>query len=192
MIIYIRHGHDNESHPKHRHDNRLTKKGKEKARKIIYPLIENYGYPTKIYFSPFIRCRETVAKMLSELYINKFGKKGHFCFNCFEKDDTNKLLKDLNIELICDSRLSRYFTKTDRKKPSVSSNTLKLEPPIHEGKAGLIKRINKYVESITQLHKTDEVAWCITHGIIYKKIASELNINTPDSIGFLEHFVFNV
>ena len=72
MIIYIRHAHDNEKHAKHKHDHRLTKKGKYQAKKLIHPLIEKYGYPTKIYFSPFIRCRETVSKMIGELYLKKF------------------------------------------------------------------------------------------------------------------------
>ena len=188
MIIYIRHANDNEKYPKHKHDNKITKKGKYDAKKISHKLVEQYGYPTKIYFSPFQRCRQTVAAIVSELYLKKTGIKKHFCFKC--ANDEKEVPNKINIELICDSRLSRYFTSSDRKKPSVSSSTLKLGVPINEKKNGLIQRIDNYVESIKKEDHKNEVIWCITHGIIYKKIASRLGQTTNNSINFLEYFAY--
>jgi broad specificity phosphatase PhoE len=190
MIIYIRHANDNQKHKhsKHKHDHKITKRGKYSAKKMIHELTEKYGYPTKIYFSPFVRCRETVAAFVSELYLKKTGEKKHFCFKCAddEKDVSNKI----NIELVCDSRLSRYFTRSNRKKPSVASSTLKLGVPIYEKKHGLIQRMDNYVESIKKEDHSNDVIWCVTHGIIYKKIASRLGIMTADRIDFLKYFAY--
>ena len=185
MIIYLRHANDSQKRSRYKHDNHINKKGKLEAKEMTHKLIDKYGYPTKIYYSPFLRCRETLTVMVNELLYKKKGQKIHFCLKCGKADIKNI---DINLDLVCDPDLSRYFVKDDRKKPSVSSSTLKFEVPIYEKKEGLIKRLDNHVESIKKEDKG--VIWCITHAIIYKKIAQRLDIVTPESIDFLDHYVY--
>ena len=179
MIIYLRHANDNQHRPKHKHDNNISKKGKKDAQEMAHKLIKKYGYPTRIYFSPFQRCKETVKKMMNELVSMQSPDNKHFCFGCYEG----------SIKLINDSRLSRYFTTSDKKKPSVSSKTLKHKIPIYESKDDFDKRISNQVEEIKNIDE-NEIIWCITHAYTFKRIANKLNIDTTSHIKFLQYFVY--
>lgn len=184
MIIYLRHADDNQHHSKHKHDNHISKKGKLDAKEIVYKLIEQYGYPNKIYYSPFLRCRETVTIMMNELLNVRTGYNNDFCLKCTPENEYIHI-----VELICDLTLSRYFTKKDRKRPSISASTLKYGVPIYEKKEGLSKRLDLHIESIRKVD-SNSIIWCITHAVTYKKIAEKLNIKTPDHIEFLEYYSY--
>jgi len=190
MIIYLRHANDSDDNDKknrhnYKHDNHITKKGKEDAKEMTHKLIEKYGYPTKIYYSPFLRCRETLTVMMKELLYKKTGYIHDFCLHCTSVNDYDNI-----VNLVCDSNLSRYFTKSDRKKPRVSKSTLRFGIPIHEKKTGLYERLDNHIKFIKK-EDSKETIWCITHAVIYKKIADKFKIETPDHIEFLEYFIVN-
>jgi len=113
--IYIRHGNDEKSST-YKHDNSLNSSAETEENIVITckKLIDIYGYPDKIYCSPFRRARET-------LHIMK------------------KLLP--NTEIIIDERLSRFFSKKDKENPRVRPKTMKYEPPIEETKYEFKKRV---------------------------------------------------
>lgn len=61
MIIYMRHANDSEKRPHYKHDARISNSGKESTKKVAKEMVEKYGYPSKIHFSPFMRCTETAT-----------------------------------------------------------------------------------------------------------------------------------
>ena len=63
-IIYIRHGKDKKSN--HIHDERLTKESKKEIEEFTEILIEEYGEPDIIYYSPFYRTYKTAKYMLKK------------------------------------------------------------------------------------------------------------------------------
>ena len=182
MIIYMRHADDAEKKPHYKHDTRISSKGMEATKKIAKELVDKYGYPSKIYFSPFRRCTETVMVLLNELFLIKTGKLTNYCLKCY--DNTKN-----DIKLIADNDIARYFSWSERMRPSVSSRTLKFNVPMNEEKCDVEKRIDNHIEAIKN-ESDNGIIWCITHAIIYKKIAKKLDIETPDHIGFLDHYVY--
>jgi broad specificity phosphatase PhoE len=177
MIIYIRHGHDKDS-SKYKQDAKLTKYGKKMAKIRTKHLIDMFGFPDKILYSPFQRCKKTAVIMTVETLLIKTGSKKHVCDRCID---------DRDIELIADPNLSRYFTKSEKKHKSVKSSTLKSNVPIYESKNDFIKRIKEHAKTII---KSDGIVWCITHAYIYKKIANELNVPVSNHIDFLDFFIY--
>jgi len=181
MIIYIRHANDEESNPKYKHDTHITEKGKKEITKFIHKLVKKYGYPDKIYFSPFQRCKETVTEMINEIVFIKTGKYPNCCLKCYSHE----------IELIEDHHLSRYFSKKDMKKPSVAPKTLKHKIPMDESHNEFHERLEKHITKVKKdVKENNEIIWCITHAITFKKIGKKLHVNTADHIKFLDHFVY--
>jgi len=173
MVVYIRHGDDNNKHTKHKHDPHITKQGIDNVRNITKELIRKYGCPNTIYVSPFRRCIDTMKVMLHEINsTNEINKK-----------------KKNKVRLVCDVNLSRYFTKSDKKHPKVSKKTLDFGIPIYESKKDFHKRINYHVTETAKKHH-ENVVWCITHALVYKNIAKNLNITTNNRIEFLEYFSY--
>ncbi|ARF09444.1 broad specificity phosphatase PhoE [Indivirus ILV1] len=164
MIVYIRHANDDGHNTKYKHDPHITKEGIHNTKKIVKELIYKYGYPKEIYYSPFRRCIETMKIIMQKL-------------------------KNKKIRLVCDTNLSRYFTESDKKKPRVSSKTLKYKIPIYENKKEFHQRIDNH---LTKMAKKSNNVWCITHALVYKNISEKLKIHTNPRIDFLEHFSHNV
>ncbi len=163
MVVYIRHANDNDHHTKYKHDPHITKEGIHNAKKMVHNLISKYGRPTEIYFSPFRRCIDTMRVMMH-------------------------VLKKEKIRLVCDVSLSRYFTKSDKKDPKVSKKTLQYKVPIYESKKEFHKRVERHV---SEMSKKSNNIWCITHALVYKNIAKNLNVQTNPRIEFLEHFSYD-
>lgn len=166
MVVYIRHANDDNHKTKYKHDPHITKHGISAIKDKVQELIIKYGYPKEIYFSPFRRCIETMRIIVHEL---KKDKKSHY----------------KNINLYCDVTLSRYFSKKEQKKPKVSKKTLEYNIPIKENKYEFHRRVK---ENANDMKKYGNDIWCITHALVYKNVARELNIVTNDHIDFLESF----
>jgi hypothetical protein len=86
------------------------------------------------------------------------------------------------------SHLSRYFGSRDRLNPDICPTTGKYDIPIEEGREGFKRRVREHIQS-TEKYNSDEVIWCITHAIVYKRIARHHGIPCPHRIDFLSHFV---
>ena len=63
--IYIRHGNDIRTSRKH--DERLSDQGKRSVKYKVNQLVEEYGLPDLILYSPFYRCRQTAKIMKKTL-----------------------------------------------------------------------------------------------------------------------------
>lgn len=173
MIIYIRHGNDTVINKDYPHDASLTEKGAKMARKTAKELLEEYGVPSIIYYSPMTRARETCQIFLEviEKYQKKKGKK--------EKK---------KIRTIVSPALSRYFTPSEQQDPKITEETAKYNPPIHETIQDLINRMVGFHKEKLAKH-SGELVWSISHGLALKKLIDQIGYYAPESVDFLETFV---
>ena len=183
MIIYIRHGNDQtntKSAIKYKHDLPISKNSKHLIKKLTHELVEKFGYPTKIYSGPFIRCRDTMMVMINEIIFMKNGIDPDFCLKCY----------DFDIELNVDCNLSKYSAHLKNKLYKISPTTLNYNIPTKETKNDFDMRLDTHIESMKKNIPYHNI-WCVTHAYIYKQIGSKLNINTPSHINFLDYFIYN-
>lgn len=164
LIIYIRHGNDMKS--KYRFDQKLTDKGKKRAQELSQKLIDQYGIPDAIFYSPYYRTRQTKNKMLKTI----------------SKHTDEKIFKRY------DRRLSRFFTKKDSKNPDIRKDTKNKKVPIFETWKEFKNRVRKqlnYVEKRTEFN----VIWCIGHTLILKEIIKIKNLPRSTHIEYLDTIV---
>ena len=159
----MRHGNDNKvCHYKHDHSLKSDLMYKEEIIEKTKYLIKKYGYPKKIYCSPFKRVRETVDIMID--YINSKGK---------------------SVTIKIDKNLSRYFSSNERASPSVRKTTIQYNPPLDENGHQFKKRVDKAYERII---RNDDLTWCVTHYLVIKRIAKNNHVEIPKKMPFLYHF----
>jgi len=162
MLIYLRHGHDEYEDATYNHDNQITNQGRKGARILAKKLFRKYGQPTLILCSPFRRTLQTLSEMV-------------------------KILPTVPQVEHC-PHLSRYFGSKDRLNPDICPTTDKYDIPIEEGREGFKRRVREHI-LITEQYASDQVIWCITHAIVYKRVARHYGIPCPRRIDFLSHFV---
>ena len=162
MCIILRHGND-ECKTNYKHDPHLKHCNHCKNDIIITTeeLIKKYGYPNKIYCSPFTRVRETVDLM------HKVFKKRH-----------------VHVDIIIEPKLSRYFTSAEKKNPGVRHNTLKYNPPIYESSDAFKNRVNQIEYKLKHQN-----VWVITHYLVMRQIALNNHIHLPNRMPFLYSMV---
>lgn len=153
----MRHGNDDKK-SNYKHDKSLNSLPETENQIIQFTksLIKKYGYPDKIYCSPFKRARATLEIMLK--LINK------------------------KVKVIIDPNLSRFFTRNEQKNVSVRRQTLKYDPPLYENKKSFHKRVDK-VEK--KNYCTCCNVWHITHYLVLKRICQNNNIPIPNHMKFL-------
>lgn len=166
-VIYIRHGDDSYSDPTREHDRRLTSSGYGEAKEKTLWLVEKYGYPTRIYTSPFKRAVQTVKAM--ERVIKK---RGH------------------NVEVIKDWKLSRYFSSREKENPQVYDETARAGAPIQESWEEFQRRCRSHMRGLKRdgTYRGKEIVWCITHALVLKEVARKYGVTLPEHIPFLHHF----
>jgi len=166
-VIYVRHGDDTPD--KHKYDEKLTKEGKEKCKVLTDKLIEEYGLPDIIYYSPFHRTRQTKKIMLNHIH------KKH----------------NIKVKSVCDYRLSRFFTKKQRLNPDVRSDTLAKGAPVNESWEEFKHRVKKQLRDM-ETKRTEKVIWCITHTLVLSYVIKKKGINHEYSIPYLDTIVITV
>jgi len=159
-ILYIRHGKDKES--KYKHDEKLSTEGKEEILDFTQELVTKYGIPDVIYYSPFRRTQQTAKYMLKKL--NEITDK-----KILYKSDVN---------------LGRFFTRTQRHKPSVRKSTFKKGVLISERYEEFKERVAEHVEMM----KTSEYQniWNITHSLVILQVAKLENIQRNKRVEYLD------
>ena len=164
-VIYIRHGDDHDKDPKYEQDHEITKSGKKDCKRVAEKLIEKYGHPDMIRVTPFLRGVQTVKAM---------------------KD----VLK-AKTEIVFDANLSRFFSKREKKNPSVAPETLEFKPPIMETRKEFHKRTSKHYKKMKKgkYFQKGKMIWCITHALVLKAVAEKADVSLPDHYDFLERFI---
>lgn len=166
VVVFIRHSEDTPS--SHKYDEKLTE-NIQPIKDLTVKLIEEYGIPDIIYYSPFHRTRQTKSIMsnhIKELY--------------GEKIKTN-----------CDYRLSRFFTKKQRLNPDIRSDTLKKGAPINESWDEFKHRVKKQLRDMEK-KRTEKVIWCITHTLVLNYVIKKKKIPHPYLIPYLDTIVVKI
>jgi broad specificity phosphatase PhoE len=158
MQVFLRHGNDNKK-SKYIHDHSLNLDQSSNEEDIITltnQLIKKYGYPKRIYCSPFYRAIQTAQMMQSQC---KYP-----------------------VKLYIDPKLSRFFSPREQNSPSVRNRTYKYNPPIYEDKYDFYNRVDRLNGKLSSRRET---TWYITHYLVMKRIASHHHITLPDHMPFL-------
>lgn len=167
VILYIRHAKDRTS--SHKHDEKLTEEGKQEAYNVALNLLEKYGIPDIIYYSPYHRAKKTLKYMMKA--ISKYRKM----------NNTNSSNK--KAEIIIDPRLGRFFTKKERRNPELRDNTIKRGAIIHETWEDFETRIENQVNEISN---SDTNIWNITHTLVLLKLSRYKNIDFHSHVEYLD------
>jgi len=166
-IIYIRHGKDRKGN--HKHDEKLTKEGKREVEAFTEKLVEEYGIPDIIYYSPFHRTRHTAKYMLKKI-IN------------IREDDTK------TVKLKMDVKLGRFFTKSQKKRPDVRDSTYRKGIIIEERWEEFKDRVESQLDTILKENK-DKNVWNVTHSLVLLQVARLKNIERDHYVEYLDTVV---
>ena len=167
-LIYIRHGKDRKG--SHKHDEKLTKEGKKEVEKFTEKLVEEYGIPDIIYYSPFHRTRHTAKYMLKKI------------IEIREDDKTVELKLDVN--------LGRFFTRKQKKSPDVRESTYKKGIIIEERWEEFKDRVELQLNANLK-NNGDKIVWNITHSLVILQIAKLKNIERDNYVNYLDTVVIN-
>lgn len=164
-IIYIRHGQDKRSG--YKYDEKLTSRGKKESKEMAIDLIKQYGLPDVIYCSPFYRTRQTKRRMVK--MVKKYGG---------------------DPKVIIDSRLSRFFTKKEKRNPDIKKDTMKHNVPIYESWEEFKLRVKDQLNDMES--SNNQIVWCIGHTLIIKHVARFKNIDRPDHVDYLDTVIITL
>lgn len=167
-IIYIRHGKDEES--RYKHDEKLSKEGKQEILEFTEKMVKKHGFPDIIYYSPFLRTQQTAKYIIKKL--NEMTDK-----KIFYKTDV---------------KLGRFFTKDQRYNPSVRKSTYKKGVIMDEMYEEFKERVESQLENIlnNQKYKYKSI-WNITHSLVLLHIAKIKNIERSKKVEYLDTLVIN-
>jgi len=160
-IIYIRHGKDRRG--SHKHDEKLTKEGKEEVERFTEKLVKEYGIPDIIYYSPFHRTRHTAKYMLRKI---------------IEIRTDNKKIK-----MKMDINLGRFFTKSQKDNPDVRDSTHRKGIIVNEKWEDFKDRVEFQMNNIVNENKN---IWNITHSLVILQVAKLNNIERDKHVNYLD------
>ena len=178
VVIYLRHGEDEQS--SYKYDQKLTETGKKQAIRLAKKLIKKHGLPDIIYYSPYVRTRQTLKYMMKA--INKYRKQNYNNINNGNNGDKKPVLK-------VEPRLGRFFTKTERKNPDIRDSTLEKGAIIKESKQDFRNRIKSQLEEVLCSQEKEEsraVIWNITHTLVLLRVAEFTEKELPEHLSFLQ------
>ena len=164
LILYIRHGEDKRNN--YRDDAELTDFGRQESRELAKKLLDEFGIPDVIYYSPFQRTRATKKEMVK--VIKKY-KEQH---NIHKK-----------IRMVSDPRLGRFFSNSERDNPEVHHKTMKKGAFIWENKKQFDKRVFDQLNDC----KKEKIVWNITHTLVLLKIVKIEGVKRSRYVDYLDY-----
>lgn len=167
MLIYIRHSDDNVLDPTYACDGDITPEGRILAINLGNKLLHRYGLPDTIYCSPFKRTRETLKYML--------------------KDIPMEVVR--SIKIVFTQELGRYFQPKQRSIKNIRPSTQKLEVNVRENWRGFENRVDNHIRKTRIEMKAEKYVWCITHAIVYKRVAKHYGVSIPQVIPPVDYYV---
>lgn len=170
MIVYIRHGHDDEElkYSSHQDDVLLLKQGWELSRVRARRLIRYFGVPHMIRCSPFQRAMDTARAMVD--WIEK-----HYA---------------VVVPIEVDRTLSRFFSKDEQAAPDLNPQTASLEVPIYEQWKDFRRRVSQHTHNMIAMgaYGPDKRIWCISHSIVLLEVAEYHHTKIRDPVEYLDWF----
>jgi broad specificity phosphatase PhoE len=184
-FIWIRHAEKQYCNGKaplgfHHHDSPIRLDSIDKIYLKTDFLVKNFGYPTHIYFSPFLRTRETKDHMLVKL--KEINEKKH-----------------ADIDVNPDINICEYlgFQRPIGEIADIENETqkkFKYKVTLGESMKSLNQRVKEHVYSLSLDKSKDKCVWIITHGIVLTNVLYNLlmrynvkkkNIERPSSLAYV-------
>ena len=161
-------------------------------------LIEKFGIPDIIYYSPFYRIRETRKAMVKE--ISKYKKERRYGS---EENEENKTNYRKRIKLKLEPRLGRFFSGRERKYPDISSKTKHKGAIIKESWSDFQERVKEHMIEICEMNeeanrmrsdemREEKVIWNITHSLVILHVAKLQKIRRNSHVEYLDILEFSV
>ena len=164
MILVIRHAKDKRG--KYAHDERLTESAKEDIGLFTEKMVQEFGFPDLIYYSPFVRTIQTTKYILRKL---------------------KELQNDNCVKIKCEPKLGRFFTSYERQEPDISDSTRKRKAIINESKKEFHIRIRKHLRKVQHKSKNDNLnIWNITHTLVLLHVAELSSIERNPHVEYLD------
>ena len=164
MNIIIRHARDKRG--KYAHDERLTESAKEDIAQFTEKMVTEFGFPDLIYYSPFMRTRETTKYILRKL---------------------KELKQEKYVKIKCEPKLGRFFTHVERQEPDISDSTMRRKPIINDKKKEFHTRIKKFLRKVQYKSKKHNLnIWNITHTLVLLHIAELESIERDSHVEYLD------
>lgn len=154
MRIYIRHGEKEYKNGQSRGcDPPLTKRGREETLLLAERLYSNFGLPTLIISSPFLRARETA--LLLRAKVAELSRKS--------KEE---------IPLLCDRKVGEYLgNQSPASQSLLTSETLSYHPLLEDNISSFLVRVREHNDILGSLEKDNFTFWIVSHGLVIKKLA---------------------
>jgi broad specificity phosphatase PhoE len=159
MHVFIRHGRDKES--KYGNDGDITREAKKEIREKTEELIQKYGMPDIVYYSPYYRAYQTMKQMKEVIR---------------EMDNTENRTK-----FIVDPKLGRFVTSKERRRDKVRRTTLAKGAIIDETISEFHDRIKSLIPNNNNLK-----VWYITHAVILVQLAKIKKIPFQQHVEYLD------
>ena len=171
MIVYIRHGHDDEElmFSQHEDDVELLRQGWMLSQVRARRLIRYFGVPQIIRCSPFQRAVDTARSMIK--WIEK-----HYA---------------VKVQIEVDCSLSRLFSKEEQESPDLSPQTALSPIPIKEKWKDFCKRVADHTSQMVnnvQAYLPTSKIWCISHSVVLLQIAELHHKTIRDPVEYLDWF----
>jgi len=160
MLLYLRHG-DDRGDDFYRHDRPLNDHGRIKAGKKARQLIEKYGHPHRVFFSPFRRARDTLIAMTP-----------HFI---------------RPVEVHQDPRLAQHLSSKQQRDPRISPETLAMIA-VREDEETFHRRIFAHVTDMRAWSAIGSV-WSITHQAVIEAVVPYFDKTISKNLDFLDHVI---
>ena len=138
----------------------MTWEGKKESQDAARKLIEQYGLPDIIYYSPMFRTRQTVKEMVK--VVEEYSRK--------------------KIKVKTEPRLGRFFTKSQRRKQKIRESTLYKGAILDETWDQFHERVDQHFSEIVE--KDYSVIWNITHTLVLLRIGQITGIYLPEHISY--------
>jgi broad specificity phosphatase PhoE len=184
-FIWIRHAEKQYCNGKaplgyHHHDSPIRPEIIDKIYSKVEFLVKEFGYPTHIYFSPFLRTRETKEHMLVKL-----------------REINDKKHADINVNP--DINICEYlgFQRPIGEVSDIEYETqkyFKQKVTLGESMKSLNQRVKDHMYHLDLGKSKDKCIWIITHGIVLTNVLYNLlmrynikkkNIERPSSLSYV-------
>lgn len=170
MRIYIRHGKKEYKNSERGCDPPLTEEGREEVSSLAERLYSNFGFPSLIITSPFLRTRET-ASLLQKKVLELSGRG--------EKD----------LPLLVDRKIGEYLGNQSNKTILLTPETSSFQPFLEDNTSSFLVRVREHNDTFAALEKENFTFWIVSHGLVIKKLARLNGFFLPGYPDFLSGLV---
>lgn len=187
MNLIIRHGKDKKG--KYSHDERLTASAKEDIYQFTEKMVQEFGFPDLIYYSPMLRTRQTTKYILRKLKeLKEVEEQAQEQRQGREQRQEERQGENNFVKIKCEPKLGRYFNTKERRDPDVHESSMRRGVIIEDNKQQFHSRIKKHLRKVINKAKKSNIKiWNITHTLVLLHVAEILSIDHNPHVEYLDY-----